>query len=245
MIGKPLTILDEVDSSNNYAIEQAMNGAARHGAAFMAKNQTAGKGQRGRSWNTETGKNIALSVLLDMTETHTDKQFALIVSVALAVHDLFKKYASDETKIKWANDIYWRDRKAVGILIENKFFGQSWQWAVAGIGVNVNQTAFDEALKSKAVSLKQITGKDFDTVELTKELCECLDKRFCQFKAEKFDELLDAYNENLYKKNEAVRVKYNHEIFEVIVQHVDQSGNLWIEGAPKAFFTFGEIEWII
>ncbi|ANI88758.1 biotin--[acetyl-CoA-carboxylase] ligase [Arachidicoccus ginsenosidimutans] len=245
MIGKSLTILDEIDSSNNYAMSEAMRGTAKHGAAFMALHQTAGKGQRGKQWNDETGKNIALSILLDMSGTPVNTQFLLNTAVALAAYDLFKKYALDETKIKWSNDIYWRDRKAVGILIENKFIGQNWQWAIAGIGMNINQTSFDESLGKKVVSLKQITGKEFDIVELAKELCAFLDKRFEQFKAKKFDELLEEYNENLFRKNEATRLKYDGQTFEAIIRHADEQGNLRIDGAPKPFFTFGEIEWLI
>lgn len=245
MVGNTFTILDEVDSSNNYAIAQAVNGLATHGAAFFARHQTAGKGQRGRIWNDEADKNIALSVLLDMAVIQVQQPFTLIAAVALAVFDLISKYALDETKIKWANDIYWRDRKAVGILIENRFSGQKWQWAVAGIGVNVNQTQFEEALQKKAVSLKQITGKDFDCITLAKELCGFLEQRLAQSDKEGAECILRSYNDHLYKKDQSVRVKYRDDIYEVIVRQADENGNLWIDNGPKPFFTFGEIEWII
>lgn len=245
MIGSPFTILDEVDSSNNYAIGQAIQGLAQHGAAFMAKNQTAGKGQRGKLWNSEAGKNIALSVLLDTSEIHLNVQFALSMAVALSVFDFYSKYALDETTIKWPNDIYWRDRKAVGILIENKIYGQKWQWAVAGVGINVNQTIFDESLLKKAVSLKQITGKEFDCIALAKDLCIFLEKRFQQFKEKKYNELLLAYNRHLFRKDAFARLRYKDVIYDCRIQEVDEYGRLWVEGAPKSFFVFGEVEWII
>ncbi|MGF7231152.1 biotin--[acetyl-CoA-carboxylase] ligase [Arachidicoccus sp.] len=245
MIGSPFIILNEVDSSNNYAIGQAMQGLAQHGAAFMAKHQTAGKGQRGKRWNSEAGKNIALSVLLDTRELHLNTQFALNMTVALAVYDLYAKYALDDTSIKWPNDIYWRDRKAVGILVENKIYGQNWQWAVVGVGINVNQTVFDQTLLKKAVSLKQITGKDFDCVALAKELCTFLEEKYQLFKEKKYTELLATFNQHLYRKDTLAQLKYQDLIYDCRIQEVDNLGQLWVEGAPKPCFAFGEVEWII
>jgi len=245
MQGYPFTVLDKIDSTNSYAAEKIAGGKAKHGAAFMALEQTAGKGQRGKIWSSEAGKNIALSIVLDTTEMPVNTQFLLNIAIALATFDLFKKYALDETSIKWSNDIYWRNRKAAGILIENKLNGQRWKWAIAGIGMNVNQTIFNASIGEKAVSLKQITGKDFDCIALAKELCMLLDARFNQYKAQQFQLLLQAYNENLFKKNQSVQLKYQQQIFNCIIQNVDEQGNLWISGAPKKFFTFGEIEWML
>lgn len=245
MIGQSFTILDETDSSNNYAIAQALNGSARHGAAFFAWHQTAGKGQRGRVWNDEAQKNIALSILLDMTVMQSQQPFVLIATVGLAAYDLVSKYTLDETKIKWTNDIYWRDRKAVGILLENRFAGQKWQWSVAGMGVNVNQTHFNEVLQRKAVSLKQITGKDFDCIALAKELCVFLEQRLKQLEKEGAESILTSYNVNLYKRDQSVSVRYQQNIYKVVVRRCDENGNLWIDNGPKPFFSFGEIEWII
>ena len=245
MIGHPFTVLDSIDSTNNYAAERIDRGKAGHGAAFMALEQTAGKGQRGKSWSSHAGENIILSVVLDTTEMPVNTPFLLNAAVALAAFDLFKKYAPDETSIKWSNDIYWRNRKAAGILIENKFIGTRWNWAVAGIGININQTKFDADLAKKAVSLKQITGKDFDCMALAKELCRFLDERFNRYKTQQFQALLQAYNENLFKRNQSVQLKYQNRIFHGIIRNADEQGNLWIDGAPKSFFTFGEIEWIL
>ncbi|MDE1191895.1 MAG: biotin--[acetyl-CoA-carboxylase] ligase [Arachidicoccus sp.] len=245
MTGKTFTILNETDSSNNYASNLILSGNAIHGDAVFAKHQTKGKGQRGKLWNDESGKNIALSVMLEMAGIQSDKQFGLIATVALSVFDIIKKYTSDEAKIKWPNDIYWRDRKAVGILIENKFSGQFWQWAIAGMGVNVNQTQFDDALKAKAVSLKQITGKEFDCIELAKEMHGRLLERFDQLKNSNSEEILKEYNYNLYKKEEEVQIIYKNEKYKTVVRQADESGNLWMDNAPQPYFTFGEIEWVL
>jgi BirA family biotin operon repressor/biotin-[acetyl-CoA-carboxylase] ligase len=152
------TILDSVDSTNNYAMQNVHAGMARHGDGYFAKEQTNGKGQRGKSWETDPGSNIL-------------KPFHLSVAVAVACYDLFEKFAGEDTSIKWPNDLYWRDRKAGGILIENIHRGKEWNQAIVGIGININQGSFSPEIKNP-VSLKHITGKDFDPIALAKELQE-------------------------------------------------------------------------
>jgi len=118
---------------------------------------------------------------------------------ALSVYDFFKHYAGEETKIKWPNDLYWRDRKAGGILIDNHIKGNKWQYSVIGMGININQTFFPAELQ-RPVSLKQITGQHHDPIELARELCACLDKRFTQLQEGKMGIQLAEYNSHLYKK---------------------------------------------
>ncbi len=219
-------------------------GLATHGAAYFARLQTAGKGQRGRQWHSQPGTNIILSVLLDMNWLPVSAQFHLSMAVALAVHELFSRYAGEKTTIKWPNDIYWNDRKAAGILIENRIQGDIWQWAIAGIGVNINQTSFDMKLKNP-VSLKQITGKDFDVIALSKELCLCLRQRFTQLKTNGVSNLLKAYNAVLYKKNQPVTFQQDSTRFSCLIKEVNHSGQLIVQGTPKDSFSFGEVEWII
>jgi BirA family biotin operon repressor/biotin-[acetyl-CoA-carboxylase] ligase len=164
--------------------------------------------------------------------------------VALACHDLFSKYAGDETFVKWPNDIYWRDRKAGGILIENQVRGSNWQAAVVGIGINLNQTVFSPGLKNP-VSLKQITGKDFDTVTVAKELCVFLEKRYGQLKNGAFEKLLTDYNERLFKRGEKVRLKKGAVGFECVIDRVSANGELEVIGGLQDSYRFGEIEWVL
>ena len=162
-------VLDSVDSTNNYAMARVHEGLSRHGNAYFSSIQTEGKGQRGKLWETSINVNIALSIVLEPATLNALQQFQLSVAVTMGCFDFVNFYAGDETTIKWPNDIYWRDRKAGGILIENIFHGKEWKYAVAGIGININQPYFDDSLKN-AVSLKQITGKSFYTLALAREL---------------------------------------------------------------------------
>jgi BirA family transcriptional regulator, biotin operon repressor / biotin---[acetyl-CoA-carboxylase] ligase len=254
-IGEHLTVLQSVDSTNNYAMARVRAGLAKHGNAFFAREQLQGKGQHGKIWQTEAGNNIILSVVLQPRPLRIGQQFQLSIAVTLAVRDFFSSLAGDETKIKWPNDIYWRDRKAGGILIENIINGRltpdssglpedenKWQWAIVGMGININQTIFPDAL-TNPVSLKQITGKEWDVIELTKVLCSYLQKRYDQLFQN--GELLKAYNQHLYKVDQTVRLKKGSRVFEGTIKGVNAEGLLTIASSTEEQFTLGEIEWIL
>jgi len=238
------TILDSVDSTNNYAMAKAHAGLAKHGDAFFAHEQTKGKGQRGKQWQTGQGENIAISIVIDPEPLQQQQQFYLSASIALACFDFFNKYAGDETQIKWPNDLYWRDRKAGGVLIETVLRGKDWKWAVVGIGININQVKFSNELKNP-VSLKQITGKSFDAAELAKELHLLVMKRVARVTQELFDILIGEYNECLYKLNEKIRLKHNNKIIDVIINNVNATGQLLVTDTVQKLFNFGEVEFLI
>ncbi len=242
-IGKPFTEFSVIDSTNNYAMAQAKTGQASHGSAWFAHYQSGGKGQRGKSWQAAEGENILLSVLLNTNRLSLKDQFYLIAAASLAAYDFFSFYAGDATQIKWPNDIYWNDRKAGGILIENIIRGHNWQWAVVGFGININQKNFDLS-QGRPVSLLQISGKTFPVVELAKELCNYFESRFEQIFSENKFSIIDEYNSVLYKKNQIVRLKEGHEIFDCTILGVNEQGALKIEkGAEQRKYNFGEVEW--
>jgi BirA family biotin operon repressor/biotin-[acetyl-CoA-carboxylase] ligase len=241
-IGQPFVELSVTDSTNIYAMTHIQHNMATHGSVFFAHQQTAGKGQHGKTWVTEGGQNIILSAIIDPNPLVIGQQFRLSVAVALGCYDFFSRYAGEETRIKWPNDIYWRDRKAGGILIENQIRSQQWQWAVAGMGININQTHFDSALINP-VSLKQITGKTFEPVQLAKELCKDLTHRINMLFNTPFAILLEQYNECLFKRNESVHLKKQNTRFSCTILGVNETGELLIKDGPADSFVFGEVSW--
>ena len=243
-IGQPFMELAVVESTNIYAMDLLQANLAGHGTAVFAHQQTAGKGQRGKRWTGEPGLNIALSVIVDCSFLTITRQFPLSSMAALACHDFFSRHAGDETRIKWPNDLYWRDRKAGGILIENLVRGNKWQGAVVGIGININQVVFAELLKNP-VSLKQITGKTFQPIKLANELCDCLEQRWQQLKSGDEAGLLAVYNRQLYKRGEQVRLKTGNIAFQGVVEAVTGEGELRVSGGLQDLFRFGELEWVI
>lgn len=249
LIGLPFTELTEVDSTNIYAMNQVKTNMAGHGAAFLAQKQWAGKGQMGKVWEAESGQNILLSVVLDPKKLvfNGSELEPSIVSMLIAVgcFNFFITYAGDETRIKWPNDIYWRDRKAAGILIENSFRGPIWQWSVAGMGVNINQTEFGTGLQ-KAVSLKQMTGKTFQVPALAKELCSHIEAALQMVVDKGPGTLLELYNNALYKKGEQVQLDIEGKKITATICRVLSNGHLEIEteNGSKQSHALGAIQWL-
>jgi BirA family biotin operon repressor/biotin-[acetyl-CoA-carboxylase] ligase len=246
LIGFKFVELSTVDSTNNYATALIHGGQATHGEAIFAHEQTAGKGQRGKRWDSEKGSNIMLSVIVNTTPIQHLPPFLLSAATALACHQLFESYALSETFIKWPNDIYWRDRKAGGILIENIFRGKEWQWAVIGIGININQTKFPEG-KLRPVSLKQITGKKHIPTILAKDLCVLLEKYYQLLIENQTDTVLDAYQANLFRNGEIVQLKKEDQILETNILGITPEGYLRTQVTnqdKEQLFTVGEVEWM-
>jgi BirA family biotin operon repressor/biotin-[acetyl-CoA-carboxylase] ligase len=259
-IGLPFVELQSVDSTNNYARKQIHAGLAQHGMAIFAHEQLTGKGQRGKRWSSEKDVNILLSIVIKPGPLLLTQQFMLSACVAVAIHDFFMKYAGADTKIKWPNDLYWQDRKAGGVLIESvvgsgpdnyregmasgKEGVGSWQWAIVGIGININQTIFPSEL-TNPVSLRQITGKSFNVVELAKELCELLSKSFDELVNDGFEKIHAAYLADLYKINSKVKFKKGNRVFEATIKSVSPSGKLVVHHSIEEEFDFGEVEWMI
>ena len=254
ILGEPLIELSSIDSTNIYAISQIMEDKAVSGSCYRADFQTHGKGQQGKVWDSEKGENLLCSYVLslsslkkakELAETGTlSNQFGLSVAVSLAVSDFFSALAGEETKIKWPNDLYWRDRKAGGILIENKIRGAEWTWSIIGIGINVNQTQFNTA-QGRPVSLKQITGKSFEINKLLHQLSSALTNRVNEWLLGQFETMLAEYNERLFMKGQEVKFKSNHIHFLAEVVGVNKEGKLLVNNGIEQSYNFGEIIWEI
>jgi BirA family biotin operon repressor/biotin-[acetyl-CoA-carboxylase] ligase len=157
----------QTNSTNTLLKELLARGEWPEGETYMyAGYQTAGRGQTGNGWESEKGKNLLCSIVIKSTEyriQNTDRisPFYLNVAVSVAVYRTIRELGISELAIKWPNDIYWRDKKIAGILIENAILGSEMTYSIAGIGLNVNQTEFVSGAPNP-VSLKQITGKEQD-----------------------------------------------------------------------------------
>jgi BirA family transcriptional regulator, biotin operon repressor / biotin---[acetyl-CoA-carboxylase] ligase len=242
-IGQRIQVLDTVDSSNNYAMGLARSGAAIHGDAFFALEQTSGKGQQGKQWLSQKGKNIALSIVLETTLLQPKDLFLLSMAMALGSCDYLRSVAGADCRIKWPNDLYWRDRKAGGILIENSWQATRWQFAIVGIGLNINQLVFDETLK-KAVSLQQITGMPIDLMDGVRQICVALELRWQQLLKGGGANLLQEYNSVLYGRDQMMQLRHGADEFAATIVGVNADGELLTLGVEEKTFKVGEVIWV-
>lgn len=237
-------ILDSVDSTNNYAMAALHAGLAKHGMAWYARHQDSGKGQRGKHWISQPGKNIIMSFVFEPPVLFSSRSFLFNAVISNACYTFLNAHIKNEVKVKWPNDLYIRDRKAGGILIENIYKGTTWKWAVVGIGINVNQVDFPDTLKNPG-SMKMLTGENYDTIELAKELYQIILQAVVDIGHSAMSEIIKTYNDNLYLANHTVRLRKQNAVFETTIEGVNEHGQLLTSDRMPRQFEFGDVEWIL
>ncbi len=239
----PLIELQLTDSTNNYAMELVRTGMAQNGQAVLAYHQTAGKGQRTKSWLSEAGKGLNLSVMAEIDFLSPAKGFELLAATAVATTDVLNTFTSQPFKIKWPNDLYWNDKKAGGILIQSNMQGATWKWAVIGIGINVLQDSFHPDIPNP-VSLKQISGYSADIKTLAEKIRDRVMVKILELKEQGFDQLHRQYLDRLYKSGESVLFRIGQQEKPLYICGVTREGMLETGLEEKVLYAFGEIEWI-
>ena len=146
------------------------------GTVIYTPSQTAGRGQKGNSWESEDGKNLTFSLLLKRPPVKARDQFYLSEASALAVVEALSAEAGDNFTVKWPNDVYWQDKKVCGMLLENSLDGSDIATCIVGIGINVNQECFLSDAPNP-VSLINITGHEHDLEALLKRVCSSIEQQ--------------------------------------------------------------------
>lgn len=235
-IGKVLYHFEELPSTNTYASEllsESSNfGENTEGVVVSTFNQTYGRGQMGSRWESEPNMNLAVSIILKPHFLQARQQFHLNKAIALAVCDFVSdQYAEanpslkNEVTVKWANDIYVKNNKIAGILIQNTLSGVDIQSTIIGIGLNINQTHFNNL--TNATSLKSETKKTYDLREMLGKLCVFVEQRYLQLKKRGFDKLHKEYLDKLYRMGEDAIYQYpNGDYFSGRIIGVGDNGKL-------------------
>lgn len=187
-------LLNDVASTNTYLKTQA--GTLPSGTVVYTHNQTAGRGQKGNSWEAEPGKNITMSMLIKHPAVKAIEQFYISEAVAVAIASVLNRYIPGHV-VKWPNDIYHNDRKACGILIEHTLAGGGIAFSILGAGININQTRFLSDAPNP-VSLAQLTGKEYDVEAVMHEVSEEIE-RLAQFTPQSCEALHKQFLGMLYR----------------------------------------------
>lgn len=242
-IGQQLYFLPVCDSTNSEAHQLLNKNKATEGCTVITSEQTNGRGQRGNTWVAEPGKNITLSVVLSPNFLAVRQQFYLNMAVSLAVLDLIREQGAEDTQLKWPNDLYFKDKKIAGILIENSINSQTLQHSIVGIGLNVNQQNFS---LTTATSLATILGRELSLEPLIARLLENLEKRYLELRSGKFAKLKYEYLQVLYRYQEEHSFIVNGQQVAGVIVGVDEDGRLGVEIEKELrYFDFKEIAYII
>ena len=245
IIGTEIIRFGELPSTNTYCTKLLKDAIPEEGTLVFTDFQTAGKGQKGNTWNSQAGKNLLFSVILYPDSVRPEEQFFISMAVSLALCEMNDRYLPGLARIKWPNDIYLKDDKIAGILIENSLSGERIESCIAGIGLNINQVNFPASLKNPT-SLKLLTGKETDRDECLQYLMKCLDRRYKELLYGDRMLLRKDYIERLYRINELHRFSSAGGPFTGKIKDVSLSGQLIIEdenGNAKEF-SFKEVEFI-
>ena len=218
--------LDTVDSTNNYVTKKLKENAIGYFDVIMAHNQTNGRGQRNRQWQSSAGENLTCSFVLDFGFLKLPEMFDLNRLISLAIINMLLDLNADcEAKIKWPNDIKVYARKLSGILIDIQVVG-SKKTLICGVGINVNQTNFGEV--EDAISLKQIFGQKFEPKFILELFLTHLDKLINQVHRSGVEALRSDYEKHLFALNETWQFERENTLFRSKVLGVNEKGELML-----------------
>lgn len=247
----PISWYDTIDSTNSEARRRAAD--IDKMAVFAARFQTAGRGQRGNRWSSSAGENLTFSILAKfgtagMPEVNVKDQFILSEASALAVSDYLGSLGLD-VRIKWPNDIYVRDRKICGMLIENSVSGTGIGSSIIGIGLNLNQTEFPPELVNPT-SVAAASGLRIAPEKALDDFLEFFMRRFSMLNdKDGFRRLRTEYENKMYRIGRLGRyhdcIRGND--FEGRIKGISGEGMLLMEMPDESVgqFAFKEVSYII
>ena len=238
--------LDTVGSTNDY-LRNVPTPAQGDMVVAVARYQTAGRGQGSNTWESEPGKNLLFSVLTSPQTVDIRRQFVLSMAGALALKAALDTRCGDIT-LKWPNDIYWRNRKISGTLIETAVAGHTITRCIYGIGLNVNQRQFTSDAPNP-VSLANITGHETPTDELLHDILHHFG-RYCSMATGGDEAAVEAqYNAALYRREgmHSYADTATGQVFEAQIERVSADGRLHLltAGGQRRAFWLKEVRFVL
>lgn len=249
MVEDGILFLNEVDSTNTYLrhLLEGEEATVQEGTMVCAEFQSQGRGQIGNTWESAKGENLLFSLLLYPTFVAPTDMFRISQVVSLGVKDMLTSYCGlSDVTIKWPNDIYWRDKKIAGILVENFLSGHTIESSIVGIGVNINQKEFLSDAPNP-ISVSQIVGKDFNVNECAVVVRRAILDRYILLLGAKVEQLREDYFASLYRREGMHRYKDAAGEFSAAIEDILPNGVMVLRddaGRRREYF-FKEMEFII
>lgn len=221
--GCEIVYFENTDSTNRQARMLARDGA-KHGTLVIADTQSAGRGRRGRGWISPAGEGIFMSLIV-RPDVHPSRVAKMSLTLALAVAQAIRKETGLDARIKWPNDIVIGGRKICGLLLEMDATAEKVESIVAGVGINVHQTAFAEEIAHTASSLDLMAGRRVSRSAIVRAFL----KEFEQAMALADDEMMDAYRACSATIGQRVQVIALDGTYIGTAKGITESGSLLVE----------------
>jgi BirA family biotin operon repressor/biotin-[acetyl-CoA-carboxylase] ligase len=219
--------LNATDSTNSYLRRLCVTESIADYTAVIAKKQTQGKGQMGTVWSSQSSKNLTFSVYKDVSKYNLEFPFYISIVTSLALLKTLQFFSISKLSVKWPNDILSEDKKICGILIENVVKQNKFQESFIGIGLNVNQTEFNNL--PQASSLKIISGRIYDLDEVAHVIIKNLKHYFVILKRGQFDVLKTEYEANLFRNNKPSTFQdAEGSVFLGFIKNISETGSLQV-----------------
>lgn len=242
-IGKNLNYLTSCHSTNDIAAHKVRSGIAVNGEIVIAGLQTGGRGQRGNTWDAESGQNFTLSIILKPQHLSVANQFQLSKCTALGIRSYVASKTEKKVTVKWPNDVLIGEKKVAGVLIENRLRGSRIEASVVGIGLNMNQNVFNS---ERITSLFLEEEKQLDLGKELDELASFLEYYYELLEKGDYDRIDELYLRSLFGFREIRSfTDGTGRVFEGKVEGVTADGRLRLQvDLEEKQFDVKEITWI-
>ncbi len=237
--------LEKTHSTNSYLSTLCNKESIAEWTTVRTGYQTAGRGQRGNTWESDKDLNLLFSFVLYPEFIAIKQQFLLSQIVSLAICEELQQYA-EGFSIKWPNDIYWKNKKIAGILIENDLCGTKLSKSIIGIGLNVNQEKFLSDAPNP-VSLYQIIQMTQDTASLCTRIMQRIEKLYVALRNQNYKDIKKYYIDNLFRKDGFYTYEDENGFFEARITLVEDNGKLHLtdtKGVERSYY-FKEVSFIL
>ena len=217
--------LNAIDSTNSFLRQLSAEESIDDYTVVVTEHQTNGRGQMGAKWESQNAKNLMFSVFKKVSGLDVESHFYLSMAVSLAVFEALRTFQINALKIKWPNDILSEQQKLCGILIENVIKQNQLQSSIIGIGINMNQTTFDNL--PNATSMQVVSGNHFVRDEVLQEVLKQLKHYLSILDSKQYELLKLAYEDNLFRKDKPSTFKgIDGKLFSGYIKGVSDLGYL-------------------
>ena len=242
---KPRVIrVAETVSTNSLIRELIGKESLPEGSVVIADFQTAGRGQIGNVWESEAGKNLTFSLVIYPSCIPVNQQFLISQIAALSVKETLDHYV-DNVTVKWPNDVYWKDKKICGMLIENDLSGRSIATSIIGIGLNVNQGTF-RGDAPNPISLAQILDKEINKEEVLQRFLSTFYSYYLDLLQEQYSKIREHYDASLYRRSGFYAYKDKQGTFEAEIAGIEPTGHMLLrlqDGSVRRY-AFKEVAYV-